>query len=58
MREFGLQENAAHMNPIRFGENGPMLSQVGLGCMAMPDMYWPSDEPESIATIHAAFYAE
>ena len=34
-----------------------MVSQVGLGCMAMSDMYGPSDESESIATIHAALDA-
>jgi len=31
-----------------------MVSQVALGCMAMSDMYGPTDETESIATIHAA----
>ncbi len=34
-----------------------MVSQVALGCMAMSDMYGPSDESESIATIHAALDA-
>jgi aryl-alcohol dehydrogenase-like predicted oxidoreductase len=43
---------------IQLGHNGPTVSQVGLGCMAMSDMYGPSDETESIATIHAALDAE
>jgi aryl-alcohol dehydrogenase-like predicted oxidoreductase len=42
---------------IRLGRNGPAVSQLGLGCMAMSDMYGPSDETESIATIHAALDA-
>jgi aryl-alcohol dehydrogenase-like predicted oxidoreductase len=42
---------------IQLGHNGPVVSQVGLGCMAMSDMYGPSDESESIATIHAALDA-
>ena len=39
------------------GRGGPVVSQVGLGCMAMSDIYGPSDETESIATIHAAIDA-
>jgi aryl-alcohol dehydrogenase-like predicted oxidoreductase len=42
---------------IRLGHNGPAVSPIGLGCMAMSDMYGPSDESESIATIHAALDA-
>jgi len=42
---------------IHLGRNGPAVSQFGLGCMAMSDMYGPSDESESIATIHAALDA-
>ncbi len=45
------------MKTIRLGRNGPIISQVALGCMAMSDMYGPSDETESIATIHAALDA-
>ena len=45
------------MKTIRLGRNGPAVSQLGLGCMAMSDMYGPSDETESIATIHAALDA-
>jgi pyridoxine 4-dehydrogenase len=45
------------MKTIPLGHDGPLVSQVGLGCMAMSDMYGPSDESESIATIHAALDA-
>jgi aryl-alcohol dehydrogenase-like predicted oxidoreductase len=38
----------------QLGHNGPVVSVVGLGCMAMSDMYGPADEAESIATIQAA----
>lgn len=39
------------------GSNGPRVSALGLGCMAMSDLYGPADEAESIATIHAALDA-
>ncbi len=39
------------------GRNGPLVSQVGLGCMGMSGAYGPSDEAESLATIDAAFEA-
>jgi aryl-alcohol dehydrogenase-like predicted oxidoreductase len=42
---------------IQLGKNGPAVSRVALGCMAMSGMYGPSDEAESIATIHAALDA-
>ena len=45
------------MKMTQLGRNGPFVSQVGLGCMAMSDIYGPSDETESIATIHAAIDA-
>ena len=45
------------MKTVHLGHNGPIVSQVALGCMAMSDMYGPSDETESIATIHAALDA-
>ncbi len=45
------------MKTVPLGLNGPVVSQVGLGCMAMSDIYGPSDESESIATIHAALDA-
>jgi pyridoxine 4-dehydrogenase len=42
---------------VQLGKDGPLVSQFGLGCMAMSDIYGPSDENESIATIHAALDA-
>ena len=43
------------MRPL--GKDGPLVSQVGLGCMGMSDAYGPADETESVATIHAAMEA-
>ncbi len=45
------------MTPLserRLGAAGPTVSAIALGCMGMSGMYGPSDEAESIATIHAA----
>ncbi len=39
------------------GSTGLRVSTLGLGCMGMSDLYGPADEPESIATIHAALDA-
>ncbi len=38
----------------KLGAAGPEVSAIALGCMGMSGMYGPSDEAESIATIHAA----
>src|SRR5262245_18091137 len=43
--------------PRQLGSHGPRVFPLGLGCMAMSDMYGPADERESIATIHAALEA-
>src|SRR6478672_5254155 len=45
------------MQTRKLGADGPTVSALGLGCMAMSGMYGPSDEAESIATIHAAIDA-
>jgi aryl-alcohol dehydrogenase-like predicted oxidoreductase len=45
------------MNIHALGKSGPPVSAIGLGCMAMSDVYCPSDETESIATVHAALDA-
>ncbi len=40
------------------GSNGPAVSTLGLGCMALSsDLYGPADESESLATLHAALDA-
>lgn len=41
----------------RLGQNGPTVSDIGLGCMGMSELYGPADDAESIATIHAALDA-
>ena len=43
--------------PRQLGAAGPTISPFVLGCMGMSGMYGPSDEKESIATIHAALDA-
>jgi aryl-alcohol dehydrogenase-like predicted oxidoreductase len=40
--------------PRPLGTAGPSVFPLALGCMGMSGMYGPSDENESIATIHAA----
>ncbi|MFG1836945.1 aldo/keto reductase [Micromonospora sp. NPDC049175] len=41
----------------RLGASGPEVSLIGLGAMGMSDLYGPSDEAESLATLHAAIDA-
>ena len=44
--------------PIRkLGAAGPEVFPIALGCMGMSGVYGPSDEAESLATIHAAIDA-
>jgi aryl-alcohol dehydrogenase-like predicted oxidoreductase len=45
------------MNTRKLGTTGPAVSAIGLGAMGMSDFYGPTDEGESIATIHAAIDA-
>jgi NADPH-dependent 2,4-dienoyl-CoA reductase/sulfur reductase-like enzyme len=45
------------MRTRQLGSTGPVVSEVGLGCMAMSDVYGPADRNEGIATIHAALDA-
>src|SRR5215471_11719049 len=47
-----------HIHGFRqLGSSGPIVFPLALGCMGMSGMYGPSDEAESIATIHAALDA-
>ena len=49
---------SARMSQTRtLGSTGPTSFPIALGCMGMSGMYGPSDEAESIATIHAALDA-
>jgi len=42
----------------KLGRTGPEVYPIGLGCMGMSDgVYGQADEPESLATIHAAIDA-
>jgi aryl-alcohol dehydrogenase-like predicted oxidoreductase len=45
------------MHRVRLGANGPLVSELGLGCMGMSGGYGRADDKESIATIHAALDA-
>ena len=36
------------------GQQGLVVSALGLGCMGMSQSYGPADERESLATIHRA----
>ncbi|HUI73054.1 MAG TPA: aldo/keto reductase, partial [Spirochaetia bacterium] len=42
------------MKKRRLGAEGPEVSVIGLGCMALSGTYGPVTEAESIATIHEA----
>lgn len=41
-------------DPRQLGLTGPTVCPIALGCMGMSGMYGPSDDNESISTIHAA----
>ncbi len=42
------------MKTRRLGREGPEVSALGLGCMAMSGTYGPADDAESVATIQEA----
>ena len=48
---------ASAIHPRKLGRTGPEIFPLALGCMGMSGMYGPADEPESLATIHAAIDA-
>jgi aryl-alcohol dehydrogenase-like predicted oxidoreductase len=42
------------MEKRKLGRQGLSVSALGLGCMGMSDFYGPTDDAESVATIHRA----
>ncbi|MGV9675346.1 aldo/keto reductase [Nocardia sp. NPDC003482] len=42
-----------NIEKVRLGTTGPEVSRIALGAMGMSGSYGPSDETESVATIHA-----
>ena len=42
------------MKTVLLGHSSLVISQLGLGCMGMSEFYGPSDEAQSIATLHRA----
>src|SRR6478672_8972034 len=50
----GTTMASVKMKTRRLGSQGLITSAIGLGCMGMSDFYGPSNEKQSIATIHRA----
>jgi aryl-alcohol dehydrogenase-like predicted oxidoreductase len=48
---------STHATDRQLGTHGPRVFPLALGCMGMSGMYGPSDDLESMATIHAALDA-
>ena len=42
------------MQTRELGKSGLTVSAIGLGCMGMSEFYGPSDEAQSLATLHRA----
>jgi aryl-alcohol dehydrogenase-like predicted oxidoreductase len=42
------------MKSVALGHSDLTVAQIGLGCMGMSEFYGPSDETQSIATLHRA----
>ncbi|MGA7243916.1 MAG: aldo/keto reductase [Terracidiphilus sp.] len=55
--EDSAMTTASAIQPRKLGRTGPAVFPIALGCMGMSGMYGPADEPESLATIHAAIDA-
>ncbi len=49
--------NRSVISTKQLGSAGPIVSSLGLGCMAMSGIYGASDDEESIATIQTALDA-
>jgi aryl-alcohol dehydrogenase-like predicted oxidoreductase len=45
---------AHHVKSVSLGHSDLTVAQIGLGCMGMSEFYGPSDETQSIATLHRA----
>ena len=45
------------MKKRKLGNTGPDVSEIGLGCMGMSDLYGPANEADGVATIRAALDA-
>ena len=43
------------MRKQKFGNSDLLASVIGLGCMGMSEWYGPTNDEESVATIHSAF---
>jgi len=50
-----MTKTASHRHKL--GSTGPEVSPIALGCMGMSGIYGPTDDAESLATIHAAIDA-
>jgi aryl-alcohol dehydrogenase-like predicted oxidoreductase len=57
LREEFVLMTIATQSLRKLGSSGPEVFPISLGCMGMSGMYGPSDEAESIATIHTALDA-
>ncbi len=55
--EVSTMTTASAIQSRQLGRTGPAVFPLALGCMGMSGMYGPADEPESLATIHAAIDA-
>ena len=42
------------MNHRQLGDSGPLVAELGLGCMGMSEFYGSRDDAESVRTIHRA----
>jgi aryl-alcohol dehydrogenase-like predicted oxidoreductase len=46
------------MKTRTLGQDGLLVSEIGLGCMGMSDFYGPVDEQRNLATLDRAFDLE